>query len=659
MQNLIAKTAGVVVAIALFVGVAVPAANALTSSELVELLISLGIISGENADAARTALGDNNTTTTSNTGVCSITRDLTIGATGADVVTLQDTLIANNFLVIPAGVSKGYFGSLTQSALAQMQAAEGISPPAGYFGPITRSAFAGLCAASNNSSDDDSDDDMDDDNDSGLQGGAGDITVTERSSGVKDEVLEGEEEVKVLGFEIEADGSDIEITSVKVEFEHMGSGSDRLNRYVDEVLIMNGNDVVGSADVDDFNEDSDVYSESIRLSDVVIDEDDDTKLYVAVSAVNNVDSDDLGKDWDVTLVSTRYEDGDGAILTDSTESITETFTFEDLSSTGDIELTVREDDETINDARTEQVDDTSDTNGVEILSFEIEAEGSDLYLNDLFFNATSTGAGVTEIANDFVLYMDGEEVGNLSGSTASSTDPTRTLTFVDLDDDDVVVDEGDTVTFILEADINDIDGGFQNGATLVVSLNADDVDADDENGDTVTDLTGSAESQELTFVSTGVMLGKGDSDTSSVVLNLDTTSTDDEGKFSIFFNVTAFEDPAYIDLTATTTDTTTGAAGVYAYVESTNANDDIVSTGTTTATLERVSGGTLSGNYVKINAGQTVKLKATVYHDPAATGTYRAQLGQVNFASSAEEGTDSQSAVPSSDYQSPSEKVNN
>ena len=82
--------------------------------------------------------------TEKNSTVCiPYTRDLTIGSTGADVVKLQNFLEKEGYLTMPAGVAKGYFGSLVQSALAAYQSAVGISPANGYFGPITR---ASLCS---------------------------------------------------------------------------------------------------------------------------------------------------------------------------------------------------------------------------------------------------------------------------------------------------------------------------------------------------------------------------------------------------------------------------------------------------------------------------------------------------------------------------------
>lgn len=78
------------------------------------------------------------TTPTYTAPAVSFYRDLTVGSEGADVTALQDYLIARGFLSMPAGVAKGYFGALTQSAVARWQAAVGLTPAAGYFGQKSR-----------------------------------------------------------------------------------------------------------------------------------------------------------------------------------------------------------------------------------------------------------------------------------------------------------------------------------------------------------------------------------------------------------------------------------------------------------------------------------------------------------------------------------------
>jgi len=68
-------------------------------------------------------------------------RDLTVGSTGGDVLSLQQLLIMKGFLA--AGNTTGYFGLLTKGALAAYQASQGIVPAEGYLGPKTRASLAG------------------------------------------------------------------------------------------------------------------------------------------------------------------------------------------------------------------------------------------------------------------------------------------------------------------------------------------------------------------------------------------------------------------------------------------------------------------------------------------------------------------------------------
>ena len=71
-----------------------------------------------------------------------IAHDLELGDNGADVETLQSFLIDQAAGPAATALSAvgptDFFGPLTQAALAEYQAAHGITPPAGYFGPITR-----------------------------------------------------------------------------------------------------------------------------------------------------------------------------------------------------------------------------------------------------------------------------------------------------------------------------------------------------------------------------------------------------------------------------------------------------------------------------------------------------------------------------------------
>ncbi len=672
------------------------------------------------------------------------TRDLSEGSTGTDVMNLQKFLNMKGYAVATtgpgsAGQESTYFGSLTKAALARYQAAVGISPAAGFFGPTTRAHVNaqlgavtgggstggtmggsttlcpnGMTLASNCTLAPGQTQqqlcpngktlisnctlmpgETGTGNNPSVTGGAGDITVTERSLGTTDEVLEGEEEAKVLGFDVEATGSDISITSVRVEFEHEGSGSDRLNRYVDEVFVFFGDEMVGSADVDEFSESSDVYSRNIPVSGVVIGEDETERFYVAVSAVNNIDSNDVSENWEVALGQIRFVDGTGAILTDNTgtgvlagsgitTAIGDSFTFEDLSSGGDVDLRVSEDDSDVNEPHSVPVDDSSDTNDVNILSFTLDADGSDIFLDTLSFGITSTGAGVTEIANDFRLLMGGDEVGTAridvgvtgdtntytggtGGSFASSTDLARVVTIIDLDDDDVVIREGSRVDFMLVADINDIDGAFSSGDKLSVALSGDTttdsnghIVADDENGDALTndELSGTADSTDIEFLSTGISVKT--VSVNAVVENQGTDSlTDDKGVFTIVFDVTAIEDTAFIE-TGTVEHDTTGAEGEnnsaanVVFQDSPNSYAATSTGSIALADLTRESGGSVSGNFIQIGAGQTARFKLRVEFEPGhVTGSsvgYRMYLRSVNYAATAVDATAQQVLTPEIDY---------
>lgn len=668
-NNIVAKLAVAFVAVAMAFTLVAPSAKAQdVSSMSLEQLIAL-------VNSLQTQLSGSGSAAS-----CSFTftRSLGQGSTGADVMNLQkflnmsaDTRVSVSGAGAP-GMETSYYGPATAAAVSKFQTKysadilvpSGLTSPTGYFGPSSMAKANAICKDGGSTTPGGST--------GGLQGGVGDITVNETSSGVEDEVMEGEEDVEVLGFEVEAEDSDIAVTSVRVEFKHQGAGSDNFDDYAEEVSVWYDGKMVGSAEVDDFSESNDVYSRNITLKDSIVREGKEGRFHVAVTAVNNVDSDDIGEDWEGALGQIRFEDGTGAILTDTTGTgiggtISNTFTFEDLASAGDVELTVSDDDEDVNEAHTVEVDDSSDTNGVEILSFTIEADGSDMELSQMIFDVTSSGAGVTEIANDFRLMMGGEEVGraaldlNDDGDSvdagegtgfASSSDTAVAIIFTDLDDDDVMIEEGETASFTLVADINDLEGGFTNGDYLGVNLSANDVDAEDENGDDVTDLSGSASSQNISFRSEGVNLTRGT--VSAVSTTVDPVGSS-YGTFTMRVEVSALGGTMYIpETTARGASSTVGAA-----FQMEDSNGSAYTSGTTTQSWTRVSGGTMSGGYVRINSGQTATFELTVTLDPAAAGQYRLQLLTVGFNDTAATPDSTENALPASDYRTGTTNVLN
>ncbi|MBP6858408.1 MAG: peptidoglycan-binding protein [Candidatus Pacebacteria bacterium] len=70
-----------------------------------------------------------------------VDQNMMIGSTGQGVVVLQGLLSEMGYLNIPAGISFGYYGSLTKSAVASYQAKLNVMPAAGYYGPLTKVAM--------------------------------------------------------------------------------------------------------------------------------------------------------------------------------------------------------------------------------------------------------------------------------------------------------------------------------------------------------------------------------------------------------------------------------------------------------------------------------------------------------------------------------------
>lgn len=513
------------------------------------------------------------------------TMDLTMGSTGAQVVALQDFLISKGYLVMPAGVAKGYFGALTRAALVKFQLANGISPAVGYFGPITRAKVNGMIVV--------------------TPGGPvvvvpgagteGQLTDEDQMGSISNEDLdEGDSQAEVLGVEFDAEDSNMTIDRVDVDLEATdvsGGQSDRLDRYFDSVSLWLDGKKLAEVDADEVDEDSDVYS--IRFSGLngVVKDGDTGELVVAVDVVSNLDGDDADAEWTVTIPE------DGIRATD-TKGISDTYfgdAFEETFTVGEAtpgSLTVSEADSNP-DAMDVEVDDEDNTDGVTMLVFELEAEDQDVTVNEIPVTLAVSAGGVSNTFNRVSLYqgstlLDSKSVG------ASGT----TTTFDDLD---ITIDADDSETFTIKADINDTGTGFAAGqyaSTSITSTNADNIDAEDEAGDSLTasDISGSASGNNMTFRTEGA-----DLDLTSITESNNSDATPDLGTFTFKFKVTAFGDDIYLSASSTSGETN---AVVYTLTGAT------VSSSTLTSTADEVSA--TSGTAYKVNEGDTEEFTFTV-----------------------------------------------
>ena len=121
-------------------GIAALPANAQTAASYAATIAQL------QAEIAQLMAQMNSSSAAPATSSYTFSKDLTLGSKGADVTALQQLLITKGYLTAVSAPT-GYFGALTQKALAAYQSAEGISPAVGYFGPKTRAFVNSMSVA--------------------------------------------------------------------------------------------------------------------------------------------------------------------------------------------------------------------------------------------------------------------------------------------------------------------------------------------------------------------------------------------------------------------------------------------------------------------------------------------------------------------------------
>lgn len=659
-----AKLFGAFAVVAVALAAFAPAAQAQTEEELQQQINALL----EQIAALEAQLGEDGGSTGSGMSCdYTFTMPLSMGDQNAEVMKLQEFLNMDPETRVAAtgvgsaGQETNYFGSLTKAAVEkfQMKYRDDVLTPlglvnaTGYWGNSSIQKANELCSDMGTmpgDDEEDGDEPADDDEDE-LSGGAGSIDDADFMSEYNnEEVGEDEEDVIVAGLEIEADGSDIELRAVTLDFDYMTlqqDADDDLDEYASEVSIWFEGEEVARMDADEFEDDDD-FERTISLDDgAIIDEGETGELVVALSGVSNLDSNNEGQGWNVAFESVRFRDAQGAVITDSstgdindsnndttTDSGEREFSFESFASAENVELSITSGDDEINDSRIIDVDDSDDTDNVELFSFELELDGdSDVMIDSLPINATSTGSGdVSDIVSAMMLVVDGEEVGSES---VSGTGQALEVVFEDLDWE---LEAGETYEVVVTADINEINevntGGFEEGDTIALAFGETetddaDFDAEDESGESLADgdVKGSASSDAHLFYDAGLALFASDMSTDIKDTNGDTAGGE-EGTYVIEFEVTAFDDDIYVPTGATTA---TSSFTVDKGVAFTMEDGDGDSTGAGTTTTAVASTANKSGSYFVVEQGDTETFTLTINYDPASSGFFRAQLDAVNY----------------------------
>lgn len=622
-SKFIALAVGVGLVLAVAFGGMVSPANAALSASQVSSILSL--LSSFGADAA--TIANVNASLTGGTpsggtsGGCSITSDLTMGSSGAEVTCLQQGLISMGFS-IPAGAT-GYFGAQTQAAVSAWQTSKNIAPAAGYFGPISRAAWVTTGGGTTGGGT----------TGGSLSGGEGSLDVNGNLGDVENDVKEGENDVQILGVELEAQDSDIMLERVDIEITLSGTGSSQLDNYVDEVSVWLDGEKLASLDVDEADEDdSDVFSFRFTGLDGTIEEDEVGELYFAVTAVNNVDSGDVAKilSADVPANGVRAVDGAGISETYVTagEVSAETFSVVE-ETTGDLDLTEGDSNP---EGQVVSVDEDNDTDDVLVLAFDLEADNQDATIDDIPVGLTTTGltGGIDVAVKRAILKMDGSVIDTVSITSTASAN--QEVLFTDLNID---LQDGDTAEFEVLVDLYDAEAtSFATSSTLYATTTGSDSDWDveDAEGDSVTPNGAVTNSGDLLVFQTEGISVDLVSTSKSIIFAGETAGQKQIGEFKIVVSVSAIGEDMYVDKDATEDGNRdgSGSAGAgFMWATSTQST-----TGTTSIAAVVTASGSTSGDTAttyKIDEGETRTFTLTVTLEAGIDGVSAVQLFGINW----------------------------
>jgi peptidoglycan hydrolase-like protein with peptidoglycan-binding domain len=594
-------------------------------------------------------------------GVCPYTwtRDLNVGATGADVKMLQMFLNANADTRVAAtgagsaGMETETYGPATAAAVSKFQVMHradiltpaGLVNPTGYFGPSTRAKANAACAAAPVVVPD-TDEDEDGEEVSGdLQGEASlkDVTIDSASD---DELEEGAEDAEVAEVTVEFENGDAEISRLDVAFDN--SGVDMWD-VLETVSLWVDGDMVAEMNADDEDEYQNDEA-TLRFSglNIFAAEDEEVDIVVAVTLQNNIDSDDLSAtsgNFNVSVDEIRFFDADGVATTeDGVGELTTnvTFTVEEAGSEDEVIVKTSSSDP---DATTLKVEDDKKSDWYTVFVFDLDTDDS---VNDIEFDGVEvtlkTSIAYGTLVDDVELVIDGVTIDDVTASTSVNGLVTDLVFDVD---GDVTIDAGDRVAAELMVRFKSLalvnEGSTVQG--LVTAGQADEIDA--EGADTLgtSQLSGAATGDVHTLRTTGIDV---DAKSESAIVTTSDGALNDYATYKITVDVTAFDQDVFIPIaSASTSWSLVDSAGVAISPAPATASTSVVMTSSADV------GG--AGNaFFEINEGETETVTITVTFTPSIANTAAGlQLNSLLFDETGTvTGTDDQtwSATPSVDY---------
>ena len=625
---------------------------------------------------------------TSASGICPYTwtRTLNTGATGSDVMKLQQFLNANVDTRVAAtgagsvGAETEYYGPLTGAAVAKFQTmyrTEVLSPlglvnPTTYFGPSTMAQANRVCVETPPVVVDDvvddvanDDDDTANDDDEVTLGGEADLNTVSINSADNDEVNEGNTGAEIGSVDIEFANGDARITRMDIQLIGSGDETDPWDTF-DSISLLVDDEVVGEQSADsrsDYLGDED--NGILRFSglDIVGMEDEEFTVMIAADLPSSIDGTSDGEAWTVSVNNIRFTDGDDVTTTDSTTGdlntpTTVSFTINEIGGDDEIIIKTSSDDPA---ARTFEVKDDGKSDWYTIFIFDIDTDDSvnDITLNTVPVSVTVSSSTYNALVDDARLVIDGTTVESSSVDVAGGGTATGIISF-DVDDD-VVIDAGDRPAAELQVRFKTLPGTGDEGTTVtgsVTGANANAIDArgaDDLTNTGTDQLRGSATGKTHTIRTSGISVQEFSSTEAATAGAADDGSY---GTFTLTFDVVKVGDgEVFIPLTSSVYDNT-GSTTMGAAFSIETGGSAIASTSADalTSSLTRSSGGdiTTASGYVRLDGdGDTATFKLQVTLNPGTVGAnYTTILTSVGFAETAVPATDVIEPSPAADYDS-------
>jgi len=272
-----------------------------------------------------------------------------------------------------------------------------------------------------------------------------------------------------------------------------------------EVSLWVDGDKIASFEADDEDEYLNEDDGEFRFSnlDLVLREDEEVEVLVAVSVMNSVDGSDGDATWTIAATEVRYFDADGVATTEDTggngfEELGDTETFEVVEQGFDDGADIESNSNNRDAANLLVDEDTGDSDEYTVHTFDIEVDNDsgDLEVGDAYVDVTMTNPGATTASMDDILdgifmTIDGEPVEGEATDILGSNDEDPLETEDGEIDHPMATGETNTVRFLFEFDQDVVLEGDED-YQVEISMVFNGQDGDYDNGVTVsTEVTGS------------------------------------------------------------------------------------------------------------------------------------------------------------------------